>query len=187
MKETYKVKTPKYISVGDPSYFENLNGDELNRLTLAMPIPPHCDAARVIIEEKPCEEMPEYSLLDMTIYLAPKNTINTYLGGMMYSGEQLAEKIIGVDTAKYKLQIDDKENTIYTGSDGIWGSFTEYYREFKGKRLVTAMSLNLGFSADFDTQETLRNHLNYFFNDVEQIENTHESVLKEDEQNEQKM
>ncbi len=32
MKETYKVKTPKKIIFGDPWYFEQYSGEELQRL-----------------------------------------------------------------------------------------------------------------------------------------------------------
>lgn len=40
MKETYKVKAPKSIIIGDPWYFEQYSGDELDRLTVMESVPP---------------------------------------------------------------------------------------------------------------------------------------------------
>lgn len=181
MKETYSVKPPKHIKIGDPWYFTQFKGDELTRLTVDKSIHPFYSACRVTLEETPCEEMPEINFLDMTIYLAPKERINTYLGGMMYKGQLIDEKDIGVDTARYKVEIDGKENTVYTGADGAWGSYTEYYLEQKGMRGTDCMIINLGFSSDFDTIESMREHLRYFFDDVQQIENAPEPEIDESE------
>lgn len=84
MKETYKVKAPKSIIIGDPWYCEQYSGDELDRLTVMETVPPWLNEARVTIEEKPCEEIPGLKFLGMSIYIAPKQTIDTYLSGMMY-------------------------------------------------------------------------------------------------------
>ena len=181
MKETYKVKPPEYVSMGDPWYFEKYTGDELERLTLQQAIHPFYNAARVTIEENPCEDMPELTLLDMTLYIAPEKTIDTYLSGMMYEDEEVYEKIIGVDTAKYNFQINDRDADIYTGADGIWGSYTEYYRNVKGMKFVDAMVISLGFSSDMDTIDSIRERLKYFFEDVQQIENVPEPKIDESE------
>lgn len=181
MKETYKVKPPEYVSMGDPWYFEQYTGDELERLTLQQAIHPFYNAARVTIEENPCEDMPELTLLDMTLYMAPEKTIDTYLSGMMYENEEVYEKIIGVDTAKYNFQINDRDADIYTGADGIWGSYTEFYRNVKGLKFVDAMVISLGFSSDMDTMDSLRERLKYFFEDVQQIENAPEPEIDKSE------
>ena len=57
MKETYKVKPPKHITIGDPWYFDKFTGDELKRLTVDEDIPPHLTEARVVLEEYLCDEM----------------------------------------------------------------------------------------------------------------------------------
>lgn len=108
MKETYKVKAPKSIIIGDPWYFEQYSGDELDRLTVMETVPPWLNEARVTLEEKTCEEFPDLKFLGMSIYIAPKQTIDTYLGGMMYGAQMSVDKTIGVDTAKYTLQISDE-------------------------------------------------------------------------------
>lgn len=174
MKETYKVKLPKHIVIGDPNYFKEFTGSELERLTVDYDVSKNFTDARVTIESSPCEDMPELTLLDMTIYLAPKSTMHTYLEGMIYKSQNHTEKDIGVDTAKYLLEVDGKSDTIYTAADGCWGSFQEIFREMNGKKMVDAVIISLGFPDDFEDMDSLRERLNYFFEDVEQVPNAFE-------------
>ena len=174
MKETYKVKLPKHIVIGDPNYFKEFTGSELERLTVDYDVSKNFTDARVTIESSPCEDMPELTLLDMTIYLAPKSTMHTYLEGMIYKSQNHTEKDIGVDTAKYLLEVDGKSDTIYTAADGCWGSFQEIFREMSGKKMVDAVIINLGFPDDFEDIDRLRERVNYFFEDVEQVPNAFE-------------
>lgn len=44
------------------------------------------------------EDYPDVMLNTMTIYLAPKQTIKTYMQDMMYEFQQHTEKDMGVDT-----------------------------------------------------------------------------------------
>ena len=174
MKETYSVKPPESIIIGDPWYFETCEGAKLEKLIVNKSILPFYTAARVVLEESPCEGIADTNSLDMTIYIAPKEHIDIYLKGMKFQIQQMESKDIFVDTAKYSMHIDDKEKTIYTGADGTWGSYTEFYRIKNGIRLVDAMIITVGFNDDFDTMDDLREHLNFFFKDVQQIENAPE-------------
>lgn len=169
MKETYKVKTPKKIIFGDPWYFEQYSGEELQRLVVDLN-PPKRFAARVVLEEEPCEEYLDMMLRSMTIYLAPEQTMDTYLKNMMYTSQTETVKSIGVDTAKYYLQIDEKDDTIGTGGDGYWGEQREYSREIGGRRVLDAAVITVCMS-EFETMESMRSWLGYFFQDVEQTEN----------------
>lgn len=183
MKETYKVKAPKHITIGDPWYFGKFTGAELERLTVDKDIPAHLTDARVVLEEYPCDEMPDLMLLDMTIYIAPKPTINTYLENQMYAAQEATEKVIGVDTAKYFLSVDGNSDTIHTGADGMWGSYSELKHIMSSNKLFDAIIIQLGFSSDFDSMESLREKLNYFFADVEQTENA--NIQDEDQSNDE--
>ena len=174
MKETYKVKLPKRIVIGDPNYFKEFTGSELERLTVDYDVSKNFTDARVTIESNPCEEMPEVTLLDMAVYLAPKSTMHTYLEGMMYKSQNHVEKDIGVDTAQYLLKVDDKSDIVFTAADGQWGSFQEIYREMNGKKMVDAVIISLGFPDEFEDMDSLRERLNYFFKDVEQVPNAFE-------------
>lgn len=169
MKETYKVKTPRKIIFGDPWYFEQYSGEELQRLVVDLN-PPKRFSARVVLEEEPCEEYPDIMLRSMTIYLAPEQTMDTYLKNMMYTSQTETVKPIGVDTAEYYLQIDDRDDTIGTGGDGYWGEQREYSREIGGRRVLDAAVITVCMS-EFETMENMRSWLGYFFQDVEQTEN----------------
>lgn len=59
MKETYSVKLPKHIVFGDPWYFEEYNGEKLDSLVVDMN-PPSRFQARVVLEEVPDEEYPDF-------------------------------------------------------------------------------------------------------------------------------
>ena len=47
MKETYKVKLPKHIVIGDPNYFKEFTGSELERLTVDYDVSKNFTDARV--------------------------------------------------------------------------------------------------------------------------------------------
>ena len=83
MKEIYSVKLPKHIVFGDPWYFERYSGEELNRLIVD--VYPHSQyQARVVLEEIPDEENPDFMLCSLSIYMAPEQAMQTYLQDMVY-------------------------------------------------------------------------------------------------------
>ena len=59
-KEIYKVKSPKRIVFGDPLYFEEYKGDELKRLTVDYKPSEYFDTARLVLQEQPNQEFPDY-------------------------------------------------------------------------------------------------------------------------------
>ena len=113
-KEIYKVKCPRHIIFGDPTYFREYKGAKLKKLTVDYKPPKDFDAARLVLEERPNKEFPEYINRTMTLYLAPSQTIKTYLEGMMYSSQEIAEKGIGVDTARYYFSVDGRDDELFT-------------------------------------------------------------------------
>ena len=54
----------------------------------------------------------------MTLYLTPAEDMKTYLDEMKYKDQRVTQKMIGVDTAKYMLEIDGRSDEIHTGGDG---------------------------------------------------------------------
>lgn len=171
IKETYKVKCPHFIAFGDPMYFDEFKEKKLKSLVVNDKIPKHLDTARVILEEFPFEADPNENIYLMTIYIAPRQTINTYVGGQMYSVQELFNKDIGVDTACYLLQIDKQYDEFRTGSDGYWGEYVEYFRKIEGKKIVDAIRIEVGMTFYEQNMEDMRRTLNYFFENIEQIEN----------------
>ena len=57
----------------------------------------------------------------MTLYLTPAEDMKTYLDEMKYKDQRVTQKMIGVDTAKYMLEIDGRSDEIHTGGEGCWG------------------------------------------------------------------
>lgn len=171
IKETYKVKCPKNILFGDPMCFDNYTGAKLKKLVVNTKVPKYFDAARVVIEELPNEYDPDEMIYNMAIYLSPNQNIDVYLGGKMYSIQECFSKDIGVDTASYLIDVDDQYDEFHTNSDGYWGNYIEYFRKINGKKVVDAIIINIDMSFYGQSMDNMRRYLNYFFKDVEQIEN----------------
>lgn len=172
-QETFKVDCPKQITIGDPSYFEEFSGKKLDKLTVNCK--PYKRFAyrkfetRVTVTEITFEEFPDAKMCNLSIYMAPEKTIKTYMENKMYEGQEAFDKEIGVDTARYLMIIDDKSDVIYTGGDGYWGCYGEYSRKIEGKRYVDAIIIHLSMP-EFDSYETVKQRMRYFFNNVQPIE-----------------
>ncbi len=135
--EIYRADTPNKLIVGDPLYFQQYKGEKLASLIVDITPPKHFDA-RIVLEEFPCDELPELMLKTMSIYLAPAATMDVYLRGMMYESQIVTEKGIGVDSAAYRIRVGDREEIFNTGGDGYWGSHTEFNRSIGGKKVQDA-------------------------------------------------
>lgn len=136
-KESYKVKNPKEIIFGDSMYFEEFTGRRLDELIVDFK-PPQYFEARVILTEQPMEEYPEFMEQTMTLQLAPEQTLKVYMDGCMYESQEVKEKVIGVDTARYLIQVDEREEILHTGGDGYWGSFQEIAHKHGNRRILDA-------------------------------------------------
>lgn len=79
-KEIYKVKCPQHLVFGDPMYFERFRGNELNRLTVDYRPSKYFDTARLVLKEEPNRELSEYMNRSITLYAAPRHTIEVYAG-----------------------------------------------------------------------------------------------------------
>lgn len=160
-QEEFRVDCPRKIVVGDPSYFEEFSGERLKRLT-ANYTPPRFFEARVLLTEVEFSDFPGEKVCGMSVYMAPKETIETYAGGMMYEGQEVSTKEIGVDTAKYLMMVDGQSDTIHTGGDGYWGRCEEYSRKIGDKKYVDAIAIHL-FMPEFDSYEVVKQRMQYFF------------------------
>ena len=84
-KEIYKVKCPQHIVFGDPMYFERFRGNELNRLTVDYRPSKYFDTARLVLKEEPNRELSEYMNRSITLYAAPRQTIDVYACEQIYT------------------------------------------------------------------------------------------------------
>lgn len=165
-KEIYKVRRPKHIVFGDPLYFKEFEGDELKRLTVDYSPPEAFDAARLVLQEEPDKELPEYMDRWMTLYMAPRQAIDIYVSERLYASQKIAEKGLGVDTARYYLNVDGRGGEIHTGGDGWWGRFEEYYRETEKARHSDAAILTIAIPEEYDF-EGMKELAAYFFEGME--------------------
>lgn len=165
MKEIYKVQTPKRIVFGDPLYFEEFSGTRLEELVVDIQ-PSETFGARVVLEEFSTAEAPDALIRTMDVYLAPEETIGIYLQGMKYEVQECIEKEIGVDTARYYLQVDDRKDILHTGGDGYWGSYEELSRNTRNGSMVEAAILTVIWP-EYESMESMRQHAFFFFRDMQ--------------------
>lgn len=167
-KEIFKVKCPNHIVVGDPWYFERCSDEELKRLVADYQVPAYWDA-RLVLKEKAGEEYPDMTMRFMEIYLAPNQEIGIYLDNMMYEGQEQVQKNLAVDTARYKMCVDGREEIIHTGGDGYWGAAQEFYHTQQGRKNLDAVILTVLFP-DNETFEGMKRCGNYLFEHMEVLE-----------------
>ena len=161
-KEIYRVKHPDRITFGDPYYFEQFHGDKLRRLTCDLKVPDWMDA-RIVLREDLMERddcgdddlfarfsEDELKRRALVIYLAPPDTMQTYLDGMRYESQKSREKQIGVDTASYLLRVDDRTETVHTAADGYWGGVETLYRVIDGEPCHDAVIITVEMPEDHD-------------------------------------
>lgn len=86
-QEEFRVDCPRRIVVGDPSYFEEFTGERLKRLTASY-TPPHFYETRVLLTEVEFSDFPGERVCGLSVYMAPKETVETYVAGMMYEGQE---------------------------------------------------------------------------------------------------
>ena len=141
-KEIYKMQCPKHIVFGDPLYFDRFKGARLKSLVVDYKPPKHFEARLVLLEQK-SEELEGFIERSMNLYLAPTETMKTYLDEMKYKDHKMGKKMIGVDTARYILEIDDRSDEIRTGGDGCWGSEVKLYRQVGNQKVSDAMIISV--------------------------------------------
>ena len=161
-RETYHVNHPSRITFGDPYYFEQFRGDKLRRLTYDLKVPDWMEARLVLRED--LMEREDYGDDDLfarfsedelqrralVIYLAPSDTMQTYLDGMQYEAQKSKEKQIGVDTAYYLLRVDGRTETVHTAADGYWGCVETLYRFIDGTARHDAVIITVEMPEDYD-------------------------------------
>ena len=135
------------------SYFEEYENDieRLRKLVVDYrPVPSF--AAGVILWEEPHPEDKSYILLSVNLYFAPKQRLETYMKDLMFKGQDMEEKGIGVDTAQYLIEVDGRYEEINTGGDGWWGRNLEFTHRIGEKRVLDASVVTIWIPEE----ETLR-------------------------------
>lgn len=163
-KKTYSVKCPKRFVFGDPFYFDEFEGEKLEGL-VADYQPPRGFDARVVLEEKAMEEYPDFIERTMTLYMAPEKTIQTYVDGLMYEGQDISVKEIGVDTASYLIDVDGRSDEIKTDGDGYWGECQEFWHKQNGRQFLDAVTVTV-VVPEFEDWSGMERLAGYFFEEM---------------------
>mgnify|MGYP004546947613 CR=1 FL=1 len=114
-------------------------------------------------------DLSEGKFNSIEIYMAPRETMETYIQGYMYEGQEVVQKPIGVDTAKYFMEIDGRRESFHTGADGYWGDVYEY-RHTENQKVQVDGVLIVMTMPDYMSYENVKNTMDYLFEDMRLIQ-----------------
>lgn len=154
-KESFDINMPKKIIIGDPVYFEQEVG--LKFVYSKQFRGRDSWVGKLVVKE---EVDDGFQMVNFFVAFAPnKDMLETYLEGKYYKGQKVATTEIGVDTARYLMEIDDNYIEVGTGSDGYMGVVIEFN---KGSKLE-GITIDLT-GLDVNEFERFKDELKYVFN-----------------------
>lgn len=74
--------------------------------------------ARIVLKESPAPDDKKINLLSMELYFSPAEDMHVYLKNMMFGGQETETKGVAVDTAQYRIEVDEKYLNVHIGEDG---------------------------------------------------------------------
>ena len=155
-----KVKMPTTIIVGDPLYFEEY--PDRKDLVYNKEFRGKKDWVGIVTLSETETEYKNITIegTSLKVVYAPNEEFaKVYLDDMKYKSQKIKNTQIGVDSARYSIQIDDKYHEINTGGDGYWGDISEFYRGDKLDGIM--LDMELGDTSSFNDYKEI---IEYLFN-----------------------
>ncbi len=163
--EIYKVKTPSRFRFGDPLYYKQYSKKRLKELVVDIS-PSVILETRLVLDTYETDESDPEAMTTLTIFIAPARFLPFYVDGLKFVSQDEVTREIGVDSASYRLAVDDRVLEFSTGGDGYWGHYTEYQRTRNHMTLVDAMIISIDMPP-CDSRDTILSNLKYLFGDME--------------------
>ena len=154
-REIFRAACPKRIVVGDPDYFETEPPERLKKLVVDY-MPPRSYEARVVLSQYEIRNYGVYQANSVQIYAAPEKDVDLYASGKMRGNQRIEQKEIGVDTARYIMEIDDRWEELHTGADGCWGDAFTYFHTRNGRKQVDGKMIMLTMPEEVSFEEMKR-------------------------------
>lgn len=99
------------------------------------------------------------------IYRASKTAIDVYMKGCMYEGQKVQQKPIGVDTAKYIIDVGGRRETYHTEGVGYWVDAYECRHKEGEKSYVDGIVIVLTMP-EYMSFGKIKASMNYLFEDI---------------------
>ena len=162
-----RINMPKKLYVGDPLYFEEYENypSELKRLTYANNFkrPDWVGSITLTETEHRCtykgQELSYTSIGFFACFAPNEEFLETYEQNQCYKHQKNKQTEIGVDTARYILGVDNRDEVIRTGADGFWGSVCE----LKNGNKLEGLCVDLGLG-DLHSFKEAKQLISYLFN-----------------------
>ena len=165
-QKKYEINPFKEISIGDPSYFEDLekdfeNNTHLLSLTCSLKLKKY-KSGYVQITQYDCHDEEynmDYSVITVNFALADDEALLQVYAQDKWFGKKTLDTSyeLGCDTASYEIIVDGRYDEVKTGADG-------YYGDVKLLKGEYGLIGNLDFDADLFTFDEVVEHAAYWFN-----------------------
>ena len=151
MKKTFDIETPKTILIGDPEYFKKYKGRKLTSMIVNRKTTKK-DCAKVKIEEIVDTQFKNKSI-EMTLYIAPKEHIDTYMKDQCYKIQTIKQKQIETNSSKCLFEIDDKKNLLNASNEPWFGTEYTYRHKQNDKNILDAIVINVSLPEEITFDE----------------------------------
>lgn len=163
MKKIINIETPREIIMGDPMFFKKYKGRELTNLTIKRKTTKK-DIAKVKIEEFDDVRNNEKNV-ELTLYIAPKDNIDTYIKDQYYRKQTIKRKPIDTESKQYMIKLDGKENIITSDEKGQLATEYIYRHKFEGKTILDAIVIDISLPKG-STIKTAEKYVNKIFKEL---------------------
>lgn len=158
-KESFDIEMPRKVRIGDPMYFEEYRDYFQYVYSKTFKSEENWLGKLILVEEEVKYENWTIKDVNFHVALAPsKKLLDVYKVGAHYSKQKVVATEIGVDTACYLVEIDNRSITVNTGSDGLMGCVFEYYRGEELEGVFMDLS-----GLDINEFDKFANELKYVF------------------------
>ena len=154
-REVFLAVCPERFVVGDPYYFATEPPERLKKLVVDY-MPPKSYKTRVVLSQYEMRDYGIYQVNSVQIYVAPEKAVDIYASGKMYGDQKIERKKIGVDTAKYIMEVNERCEEFHTGADGYWGDVFTYSHTRNGRKQVDGKMVMLTMPEEVSFEELKR-------------------------------
>ena len=126
LEEQYKAKCPGHILMADAAYFEE-GGKDLEDGDIIDYQPPPEFQLGILLERKwnPITDPPYLYMI--SLYFTTEQYLDRCLNLEAASWCGRSQQVINVENVRYRIQVDERQQTVETGEEGEWGLCQEYY------------------------------------------------------------
>lgn len=124
--EKYRAKRPDHILMADAAYFE-ADGKDPEEYDIIDYQPPPEFQLGILLERKWDPFMEPSVIYMINLYFALEQYLDRCLNLEPAPWCGCSQQVINVGNIRYRIRVDERQQTVETGEEGEWGLCREYY------------------------------------------------------------